>query len=418
MDRWCDVSRARVRGSALVAVLLVTIVVGGLAAVVAERSAHGLSVAGWSREHLALRLAAESAVEELSSVVRRRGQDPSDPLFQALRSMVPGESLQELAIGSPPHLTAALRELGRSLGGPVEAGYSAGVQRIRALSDDATERSGVLVLEATLRLRRGWRPVSERVRVERAFRIARVTAPRPLDTSALFVVKTTKADLRGFRGRMACAGGDHESHTLTELMAGTSNVGFRPVAPARARALAHALAALAPAALATRAHDVVRSPEELSRLLARRRQEGAVSGVIHLESERSVRLSFAGFRGNCLLSSTGPVEVQDIRLEDPEKDSLTIVSRAGIVVTGRTVDASLLCPSPSARVMFRQRAAVGGTVITGQFPMYAGISGPEFGACSFRACSSPAGGDAPGADARRYVLGFAPCPMTVVHTRG
>ena len=70
------------RASVLAIVMLACVIVGLLAFVVMNRSIQSGRVAAWSRDHLSLRLLAESAVEELDWRLQAKLNDPSSDLFR------------------------------------------------------------------------------------------------------------------------------------------------------------------------------------------------------------------------------------------------------------------------------------------------------------------------------------------------
>lgn len=402
-------------GSAVVLVMLAILVAGTLGSALIQRSVSAGTTAAWSRDHLVARLLAESAVEELFVQVARRANDPLSPLHAALRTITPpaGGALVPVSGISPTHLPAQLTDTGRACNARIELAASVGLRQLPApvalaRRADRTEKTALLVLEAAVTLVRGSTRVTERVRASRSLRVSRTAPPPLLDHMALLVLRTTQDDLSNFGGRPAYAQTQGSASTLLDLMTRAAPAGFQLPSVGTATALRRALRALSPNVLEQRAHYLVRTPAELERFLAARLASGgALHGVVHCSSAGPVRLRFAGFRGRCLISAEGPVEVSEITMADPGTDRLTIVTSRGISVDARRVEASLLTPGDEP-VVFHQRAHVRGTVMSGRFPRGSGVSVTELGQVAFEQVAPPT---------EAYAVGLSAHPIAVDHAR-
>jgi hypothetical protein len=108
-----------------------------------------------------------------------------------------------------------------------------------------------------------------------------------------------------------------------------------------------------------------------------------------------------------VVAVAGPIDVGDVELEDPSLDSLTLVSFAGALVTGRRVMAHVLVTPPGAgNVVFAQRTEVLGTIVAPRFPRTSGISRDEMAGC--RIGPSVASLDP-------YIVGFDTRPALIDH---
>ena len=363
-----------------------TLVIGMVGVALVDRGVHAGGTSRWAREHLAMRLLAESAVEELGATLAQRMNAPADPLYTAVRGLranaqpvpLPGLALAEV-------LTDVARQQ-LLLGGTIRVlNAGAAVRRVEAGDADPDERHALVAFEAAFELTCGRHErVVERVRVERALRVAAVTPPRALGRMGLVVLEPSASDLPGAAGHIAYAPAAGAPHALLDLMTHAGKDGFYKVSPAQLPAVQRALDAYAPAALAARAHYDLLQPADLRRLLS---LGTPVSGVVHLAFRDPVSLTLPHFRGRCVLAFSGPVEVHDVAMDDPTRDALTIVSAEHITVAGRRVQASLVCPSTTPGALaFTERASVEGTVVTGRFPRYATMAAADFSASTFQ-CS-------------------------------
>jgi hypothetical protein len=406
------------------AVLVVALSAGVIGMSLMERSRRSLKTGAWSRDHLGLRLLAESAADELHLRTLKAVNAPSDPVFTSIRAIPTGDpwAPAPLAAGAPSAAAACKAVLERELGGPITLTHSVQVRRLSKVSPDPIERCGIIRYETAARLDSGRRVTIERVRTERSFRIARVTPPRPLDQVGLFVGSTGGAMFRGLReGTPVFAGARSGPRSLLEMITSEDIV---PVPDATRGELARAINQLSPGALSLRAHYVTSSAAELGRLFsARLRRNQPVNGVIHNLSQEEIELQFPSFAGKCLISTSGPVRVGDIRLADPARDSLTIVSRQRIVVVGRTVEAVLVnFADRKEGVVFANRTSIKGAVLTSRFPAGLSLSGADYELCRIEHAATLDSGDAPDAapDDRllsHYIAAFSPHPVSLEHRR-
>jgi hypothetical protein len=248
--------------------------------------------------------------------------------------------------------------------------------------------------------------------------------PRPLDQAGLFVGQMPRTLHKAMRGRPAFALAQQGGRTLVELLSSKGAEGFQPMDKRAAGLVRRALGTIAPSVMIQRAQFVARSARELeTMLLPVFCGKGSLSGVIHLVSGECVKLSFQKFRGNCLLSFAGPVEVGEIRLDDPSRDSLTIVASGRLLVTGRRVEAHLVASGCGNNgLVLAQRTHVRGSVVCRQFPRAAGLTIQEFGGSRFEHDPRQSSGTSPAANPdqillTRYVAALSPYPISVKHTR-
>ncbi|MBI4859745.1 MAG: hypothetical protein HY815_05715 [Candidatus Riflebacteria bacterium] len=420
-------------GSVLAAVLVSTLVVGVMGLALVQRTVRSSRTAGWSRDHLVLRMVAESAAEELYLGVQTAANVPSDPIFRDVRvrpagsPAFAGTPLKGLGLSN---LTNDLQGLEKTLGGSIKLKHTVLLCDQKPLAPgagdpgDALEQTGTLVIEVTAQLTRNRTTTVERLRVQREFKTSRVTPPRPFDQVGLFIGKTSSKDLARFKGRSAYAVSSETPQTLQELLTHKAPEGFAML-PGKSRSVVkRALGSMTPGSLIRRAHFVVADHEALLALIAHQLDSGsALNGIVHVTSPDPIRLEFPSFRGKCLLSFSGPVDVADIRVDDPGKDSLTIVSPERIVVVGRNVEASLVNPSDvDGGIVFQQKAHVKGAVVVVRFPRANGLSAQEWGACQFQANRNMASGAGPAGPPDQgmlscYTTAFSPYPVSVEHAR-
>lgn len=396
--------------SVLPLVLVVLCVVGIVGFALLGRGWRAGSMAAWARERTAMRTLAESAIQELWLDLQRKANQPDRAAFATLRQLKAGGATVPVPGLTLAAVPAELDRQSAALGGKLQLTCGAFVRQVAAASGDPMDTTGIVVLEAGVQLAGGLRPgVSARVRVEHAFRTTAVTPGRALDRAALVVMRTGASDLKQFGGRSAVASGGAPGHSLVELMTHTGADGFQPVAGAAASALNAAVRALEPGRLADRAQRHARTVAELKRLLGEAARPGGLNGVVWVSAPDFTSLELPRFRGKCVLGFRGPVEVKDVTLDDPRRDSLTIVSAEGLVVAGRQLQASLVCTKDAAdAVTFRERASITGTVVCGRFPRRVTLPPQEFGECRFAA--------APDVDLMsRYLVALSPYPIAVQH---
>lgn len=409
------------RGVMLGVALVVTGVAGTIGMAMLQRSVRSLRTGAWSREHLVLRTYADSVAEELHLLVQEGANTPGSAVFEALRTVSRDAGAIEVTVPAPENALGERRALEAQLEGRVTVTHTVHLRKPVGVSTDALERCGLVRYEVGATLAGGSRTVVERVRREHTFRVARVTPPRPLDQLGLFVEEATgplfRHEEQGAPVFAAATGGA----TLFDICRNKE----LQVVPDAARAdVQRAIASLSPEALQRRAHYVTASGAELARLVDDRlRRDLPVNGLLHNNSRDELTVSFPRFRGKCLISTCGSLRVGDIRLDDPARDSLTLVAMDRIVVFGRQVDAALASFGDSAEgVTFERAARVRGAVLTHAFPRGARISGLELAhtAIEYRPQLDSGDGVSTNPDARlraRYVAAFSPHPASVEHLR-
>lgn len=414
---------ARRGANVLVLALSALLIIGLLGATLMDRSMHAGRSSRWSRDHLDLRLLAESAVEELFAQLSVAAATPGTPAFERLRRLPPGGTFKPVILDlRPTVLEAEIARSNRPGAKPTLTAVVTIVTQTRT-GPDPLERTGLVRFEVTAHTGGGLLAATERVRVEHTYRVSRVTPPRPLDQVGLFVGLCEKATVPSARpGSSAFATLGKTPRTLEEIFALPAPDGFRGLATQYQKTMAQALGSLAPQALAQRAHYVLDTPARWTAFLATR--EGhPVDGLFHLASKEPLRLAFTGFRGKCLISSEGPIEVGDVTLADPTRDALTIVSADHILVKGRDVQAALVSVANGApSVLFATQATIRGSVISTRFPARSGLSPQEFGGCKIARAvelnSGVAREVAPDANLMsRYVCCFSPHPVAQEHLR-
>ena len=409
-------------GTALVMAIGGLLVTSLLGVALIDRSINAGRAGKWSRDHLELRHLAESGVEELFARASEESATPGAPLFEALRRIPPGGAFKPLTFPMrTPALEAEVARDPRASGVRITA--TATVLRISPISPDPLERVGILRLEVELRSGMGPIAVTERVRADRSFKVARVTPPRPLDQVGLFVAISDAASLPGARpGGPVYATIGGTPRTLQEIYTLAPAEGLHGLPAQYDPVIGAALGSLGPVALTQRAHYVVRTPAELLAFLASR-QGKPVDGLIHCSSTDPLRLDLPEFRGKCMLSSAGPIELGTVRMKDPARDLLTIVSAQRIVVKGPEVQAALVSiASGTPSVLFATTSVVRGAVISARFPGRSGLPASQFANCQIaydRALHSGLATEAAADDKllSRYVCCFSPHPVQLVHAR-
>jgi len=434
-------------GTILVVVLVACalIAIAGFAFI--GRSNASLRTGAWNRDHLILRLLAESAAEELFVRAQEGANDATDRTYAALRAGAAKKDAPPVLLPwlKPDTLVADAKAL--STGAKIEvlppaAGAFVQVLNVVRMSPDPSERMGILRVDVALTMG-GRLNVVERVRVEHAFKIARTGPPRlpplpgPTGTAALVIGTSERATLPNFVpadqvagppvyapcAKDGCTRADGAYRSLSTMLSSATPEGLARVPAAAAPPIAVSTGLYAPATMSQRAHYVTTSADQLYRfLIARRKQSLPVHGVIHNQGKDPLAIAFSTpFAGNCVISSAGRIDVGDVKLADPRVDSLTLVSPSRVLVQGRSVEASLVCSGPGSEgVVFRQRAQVLGPVISAVFPKGAGLSVGELSQCQIGAnpyldClpGAPSGG--PGF--APYYAVFSPNPILVEHAR-
>lgn len=403
------------RGSGLALVMVSTLVAGLLGVALVDRSIRSSRTAAWGREHLVARMLAGSVADATYLDLQEMANIPGSSLYEALRQGgvgTAGAPSVPVAMTLPAIITPVVEEQAKVLGATITPSLAVSLRGLSTPHFDPEGRIGVVVVDVVIEVTGRPLAVTERLTVERAVRVSKVTAPFPLDQVGLLVMKTSKRDLARFKGKPALATTSRAPRTLLELMTTEGADGLQ-ILPVEARKqVGNALRRVEAAALRTKAHFVVKSGQELDALIRPLLAQGkAVHGVVHVDSrgpEDVTRLELPVFRGRCLISVTGPVVVGDIRLEDPARDSLTIVSQDRVLVIGREVHASIVALSKEkGGLAFQQRAVIRGSLICQTFPAAVGLSSDEFGGCQF-------GGSAVAAvAASSHVAILAPHPLAI-----
>jgi hypothetical protein len=417
----------RTRRASVLALVVVTVLVTALLGLsLADRMIRASRSASWTRHHAVLRALVESAVEELHVRLQTAANTSGEETFNLLRTapVAPSAPATPLPGLETPQLAGELESLESSLGGTLEITHAVRMRRLAAIGADPLERTGLVTIEATARLKRAGSPsITERIRVDRSFRVARTTPPRPLDEVGLFVASPAK-DLKAARGRPVMARAAGGPHRLVDLLTRRGAEGVSVVRGAQAQQFRQALGQMNPALLRSRAHLIVESASHLVAVISRHTAAGgSLSGVIHVDSADPLVLECPRFRGKCLLSLGGMVHVRDVRVEDPRRDSLTIVTPGRIVVVGREIDANLIHTGNLPEgITFQRVARVRGVVASGRFPRSATLKPADFGQCMFESSPalSPGTASAAGPDGSTlsgYVVVWSPRPVATEHGR-
>ena len=404
-------------GSLVLALMAMSLAVSiaGFAFMQYARRATGTGM--WSRDHLTLRTLAASAADEALADLQQAANHPDAPAFAALRT--PGVADVPDLPGVP---AAAARDdaasLTRERGAAVTLTVRASLTHRRAIEGDPAASAGVLEIEAAATLA-GRPALEDRVRVVRAYRVARVSPPASLAARALSVDTTARLPVRALAtGTPASAraqAGDRTLEDLVDLAPGSGGLAVADTGPTPAEIAAER--ALDPAVLAAQAHLAFPRAADFFTYIMRARATGtALNGVLHLASPEAVRLDLAAFRGRCLILADGELQAGEISVADPARDALTLVSARRVVVVGARVDACLVSlVGPAASVTFARRARVAGPVLSHDWPLGTGLTGPDYVACAIGwnpALSDPA---SPGAARGELVVAFAPAPLVTRH---
>lgn len=418
------------RGSILALCVVAVCLAGVLLAALFSRGLSSSRTAAWAQHHLVLRLLAESGVEELLLTLRARAVLPDDPLGAALREGAP--TAGAFVSLRPTALEHELPLLARSGPGPIHmlpprGGAFVTLEKVSPTTGDPQEREAVIAICVGLTMHVGATEIVERVEVRHALKVSRVTLrsfPDAATPARLLVLASDPVTQPNFcplgqtsgPPTMALSTASDASHLLplTALMTSGGASGFRRLSPEAASAADAALPRFAPAEMARRAFVVSRTPTELGRQLARRLTgPGArLDGVFHCESAQPLMVSLSDppVRGRCTISASGPIVVSGVRLHDPARDSVTLVSGDRILVTGGPVESALIAAQPEGGVSFSEEARVTGPVISARFPGWVGPKPERVGACEFGA------GSAGSLDAGT-VVSISPTPLTVCHSR-
>lgn len=396
------------KGSLLVVTMALIVVLALTATSFMHRAVFSSRMGGWSRDHLTAQLLAESAVEELFASVSDSANTPGDPVFTALRTARPGVEVVLPGLAAPLVEQEARGRSG-ALGGAVRLRTSVRILKVAGSSADPAEVAGVLRFEAAVHVDRQRRPLVEKVRVDRSFQVARVVLPAALERVALFV---TRPDHKKLPPRAMSAPAAADDRTLLAMLTRPAPVGFQRAPAELVQSVAACLAGFAPGAIGRRAQFVTRSVSELAAFLGGRFERGRpVNGVILSDTRELIDLSIERFSGRAVLCARGPVRVGDITVEQPGRDSLTIVAAERLVVTGNTVQANLLTLNPAAGVVFGAPVRVTGAVVSSRFPRFRGITVQEMERCEFGSFDEPAPADPMAA----YFVTLSTRPVSAEH---
>lgn len=445
----------RPTGSILVVVLLITFVVGVLGVSMMTRTIRSARTGAWSRDHLVLRLLAESAVEELWVHLQEGANLPGDKTFQTLRTLREGTLSEPYSLPwlKPDSTTTECRTYEKELSGKIVLDPGPGgrsfvrVTRAVPVSPDPNERAGIVQFDIRLTLASARAVVTERVSISRAFSVVNAAVPPlprlpgPTGTFSLFIGTSERETLPNFCATGAstgppvfvpasnghCTRTDSSYQTLLSALTQRFPDGLTAVPKSMTSSVQKSLELFAPASLSSRAQFVTTSAAQLQELFQHQFGESMSSPmncVVYNTSTDvlSIDLSTMPFRGRCLIATAGPMQVFDVVLADPKEDSLTLVSPAAIVVKGRSVQASLVCYGPQAQgVIFAQKATVLGPIVSAKFPVGVGLSSMELGQCQIGANPSldsvTTSGSTISSQAANYVAVFAPTPGFMEHRR-
>lgn len=441
-------AECRRSGSLLVVVLGVTLCLSLAGVAFLSWSSRTTRTAGWSRDHLVVRMLAESAVEELYLRLQSAANTPSDPVFTALRTAalsakgppVPLPSLKLTAVLAdlanlaratgttvdivPPAAGRAFVEL--AAGGPLSSGLV-----------DPAERAGFVSLEVAVRMGGRATGIVERVKVSRSFSVARTGFPRfpplagPRPGFSLLVGGSanlpgrTKGALSYASASAASSRSDTSAFkSVLSFLTEPFPNGLGAAGPATSDRITQTARLFEPDLLAQRAQFVVTSPLDFIGLLGSRiahKPALALNGLVYHSGTEQISLAIerTPFRGRCVLASRGPIRLGTIKLADPLRDSLTVISGAGVIVDGAVVDAALVSiGKESPGVVFLKRSRVLGPIATAQ--MFASIPGTitakDLGASELGTNGTLDAGSAD-RELENYTALFSPHPVTLEHTR-
>ena len=200
-------------GSVLATVVVLMVIIGVLGLALMNRTLGSHTRAEWGKDHLVLRLLAESAADDLYAQVSHDVNERNSPIFVKFRTIFPDD-------GSDPQLPIMLDNIYKpdqarsspspgvmALGQP-ELTYHIMIHKADEVSDDGTEARGVLRITVDAVAGGRFLGISEHVSVDHGFRIARETLHPPLDEDALIVKRLWHGKKGGDKGGDKAGDGD------------------------------------------------------------------------------------------------------------------------------------------------------------------------------------------------------------------
>lgn len=451
------------KGSVLATVAVMLLIIGVLAMFLMDRTLSSSQRATWSRDHVAVRMLAESCAEDLFARISKDGNDPSTETFRFLRTILPDEGDPVLPVQMPvvpaDHFGAELVAFQKSMGhAQITCEPSTWVTEAEDVSDDGIECRGTVRIVVQMKFSRARATFTEQVRIDREFRVARHTLHHPLQEDALLLKRKPRkpaaagAAGEGGEGGEGGAGGEggqgggevgaaqagprahsyHSAHVpgsrkMTEVIGGEDGSGMYPSPDRWVEEIAFGLSMLHPRNARPRAQFVGRHPRQLMRFIDERLEKGKpVTGLYFSGGRRPLMLTFPRFSGRAVIVARGPVVVGDIRMADPSQDSLTIVSGRRIRVVGANVEANLVSfGGRRKRVQFAVRTKITGTVISTRQPKSRGLAKEEYEACEISGVPgenyegnldvAPPEGSMDMEELEKYTVVFAPETARVSH---
>jgi len=413
------------RGSVLSVVLTVAAIVGLLGLSLVDRSIRSSRTAGWTRDHLVLRSIAESAAEELARELQQKINDPEHSTFRTFRALSTRKFSGCVTVTDlkPREVSADIKGLEKSTGMPIRLTHSVKIRELKRVSADPYEWCGVVQFDVTASSSRPILAVSERVKVDRGLRVARVTLPAMMDQCSLLIQSAPGGVIPQVKEKSAAYSLARQgSRTLREILTSSHPERLRPIATGLLKELAKSSQTLSPREVFDRAQFVTMDAHELRKFLDHHQRRGKrMSGVVGCRSRDPVKLGFPSFSGNLLIASSAPVIVDNIKLADPDKDSLTIVSEGKIMVCGTSVEASLVSLGhEEGGVFFTRPAEVIGTIVSHELPQGYGLSESELEGVRLSAHKDRHAGDelkpvSDGSQPTHYAAFFSPYPLATVH---
>lgn len=376
------------RGSVLVVVMIVCVVVGLLGMAMMGRSLHGTRTAAWGRDHVALRLYADSAVDELIWLLNQRMNDATTETFRAVRALAgPGAVLpdRDLRLVELPKLLAADPSRPN-----VTFAYTLTVDAWVA-AEPAGAGRGRLAIEVAAKSG----AAVERVRHVRDFRVAPSLMPAPMARFSLLIRHPLPMGLfpegdksQPMSDALAVTARPGGARTMAEIFLG-GDLG----APGGSalEGMPEAMQGMRPSILRDNAHFVTDTPEQLVQFVNGRIAAGqSISGLVATTSTAPLNLQLRGFKGRAVIVGMGPVRVGDVSVADPSKDSLTVVAGGELTVMGTNINANLISIGGANRsVVYNNQATVTGSVFAQDLKPGGDMSLIDLGFISFAVPPAP-----------------------------
>jgi uncharacterized membrane protein YgcG len=383
-------NKSQKTGSVVAIVLTVVTIVGIIALALMQHSIRSSRTAAWTRDHLQLRLLAESAADELFWRVQSGINNPDDKLFKLFRELprpeMPadlrdpkerrerfrlgggrrgnrrsegyerqkGDKDNSIVIGNlkPLLMLEDLKQLEKKMGTPLKLDSTVTLERIGPTSLDPLESRGLVRFDVTVKAGRHMLATGERVRIARAFRISRATLPSLFGQTSLFVRNPPRSILSKIpKGTAAFSLARQGVRTLADLVDQSNPDCLQPVPDSVRKDMMRSAVSLFPRSLFNRAQYVTRTIRKMNNYIEmRRHRDLPINGVHVLASPKILRIDYDNWKGKTILATMAPVVVTgNITMADPKKDSLTIISGGPIFVRGDRIEASLVSIGPGRR---------------------------------------------------------------------